>query len=136
VAIDGADNELGPAVNAGTASLQFNDGGAGQQGWAPKLMLGLVGYFCHKELFLLTIPLLRQANRQMNLLQRLQMAVPKSTTDSYFEQDLRCQARISHIDMSSSNLAVAALVPVFHRRAFRFWKNLFATSLATFDRLR
>jgi len=40
-------------VDAGTASLQFNDGVAGKQGWAPKLMLGLVGYVCHKELFLL-----------------------------------------------------------------------------------
>jgi hypothetical protein len=47
--------------------------------------------------------------------------------------------------MSSGNLAVPALVPVFHRRAFRFWKNLsaattlysltvadFAANLATF----
>jgi len=56
------------------------------------------------------------------------MAVPKSTANWYFEQDLRCQARISHVDMSSSNLAVPALVPVFHRRVFRFW-NLFATNL-------
>jgi hypothetical protein len=134
VAINGADNELGSAVSAGTASFQFNDGVAGQQGWAPKLMLGLVGYFCHKELFLLPISLLRQANRQTNLLQRLQMAVPKSTQDWYFEQDLRCQPRISHVDMSSSNLAVPALVPVFHRRAFRFWKNLFSANPATFDR--
>jgi hypothetical protein len=72
------------------------------------------------------------------------MAVPKSTANWYFEQDLRCQARISHVDMSSSNLAVPALVPVFHRRAFRFLESVrgqpyfFAVAdfaaLATFDR--
>jgi hypothetical protein len=89
VAKYGADDELAAAVSAGTASFQFDDGGVGQQGRAPKFMLGLVGYFCHKKLFLLSISLLRQANRQTNSLQRLQMAVPNLTPDVDFEQDLR-----------------------------------------------
>jgi hypothetical protein len=71
MAIDGTNDELSSTAAAGGRWLQL-DNGLGRWG-APKFMLGLIGCFGHKETLLLSISQLRQANRQINLLQRRQM---------------------------------------------------------------
>src|SRR5258708_2062389 len=49
MAVEGADNELGPATMAGCASFGDYDSFGNRHGRPPKIVLCLIGCFCHKE---------------------------------------------------------------------------------------